>query len=133
MKETNRILFVDDDELILLCFARVLGQRFTLDVAWGSAEALRMIDLRGPYAVVVSDMSMPGMSGLELLKRAKQAAPETIGLLMSGNAESEALENAVRDGIVLKVLQKPFDVKEMIATLEEALVQYEGLQRCSHA
>lgn len=126
MNDKKRILFVDDDELILSCFQRLLGRRFTVDIAEGSAQALRAIETQGPYAVVVSDMRMPGMNGLELLTRAKQAAPQTIGVLMSGNGEFDAVGQAVREGIVFKVVQKPCATEQLLAVLEEALVQHQG-------
>jgi DNA-binding NtrC family response regulator len=123
MRDKKRILFVDDDELILSCFQRLLSRRFDLDVADGSAEALVAIEGKGPYSIVVTDMNMPGMNGLELLARAKRVCPATIGILMSGNTEIHDLEHALRDRIVSKVLNKPFPANSLVDVLEDLLDQ----------
>ena len=123
MNDKKRILFVDDDDLVLSCFQRILGRRFSLDVAANATEALLAIEANGPYSIVVTDMRMPGMSGLELLTVAKQASPETTGVLMSGNPELDDLDQAVSGGVIYKVLQKPFPSETLIALLEEILTQ----------
>lgn len=126
MSKSRRILFVDDDELILSCFERLLGRRFDLDVAESPEQALEAVSTRGPYAVVVSDMGMPGMNGIELLSKVKQACPDTVGMLLSGNAEFDEADEAARQGIVFRLIQKPCPTEELIQILEEALARYES-------
>jgi DNA-binding NtrC family response regulator len=121
MSDKKRILFVDDDELILSCFQRLLSRRFDVEVADGSAQGLIAVESKGPYSIVVTDMNMPGMNGLELLARARQVCPATIGILMSGNADADAVDQAVRDGIVSRVMNKPFPANQLINVLEEIL------------
>jgi len=67
MKPELKILLVDDEPNVLAAFQRNLRQRFALDTAQSGAEALRKIEQHGPYAVIVADMQMPEMNGLELL------------------------------------------------------------------
>jgi DNA-binding NtrC family response regulator len=126
MSENKRILFVDDEEFILSCFKRVLGQQFDLETAPGPAQALAALAARGPCAVVVSDMRMPGMNGIELLGRIKQLYPNTVSLLLSGNTESQETEDAVRNGAVWRLVQKPCPHEEMVQILKESLAQYES-------
>lgn len=136
MNETTRILFVDDEELLLSCFQRTLGRQFDLDIAAGPDQALEALSARGPYAVVVSDMRMPGMNGVELISRIKQLSPHTVGLLLSGNVQSDETDQAVRNGTVFRVVQKPCPHEEMVAFLEESLAQYEkdiATDRALHA
>ncbi|MCK5334660.1 MAG: response regulator, partial [Gammaproteobacteria bacterium] len=66
MKE--KILIVDDEPHVLHGYKRALRKRFKIDTAPGGKEALEKVTKDGPYAIVVSDMRMPGMSGLELQK-----------------------------------------------------------------
>jgi DNA-binding NtrC family response regulator len=126
MSENRRILFVDDEEVILSCFKRLLGQQFDLDTVLGPTQALDALAVRGPYAVVVSDMRMPGMNGIELISRIKQLYPNTVSLLLSGNTESPETADAVRDGAVWRLVQKPCPHEEMVQILKESLAQYES-------
>src|SRR5690606_11384892 len=84
---TDRILFVDDDANVLAAQRRLLRGRFEMDSAQGGEEALRAIETQGPYAVVVADMRMPGMDGVELLRRVMAAAPHTVRVMLTGNAD----------------------------------------------
>ena len=59
----EKILLVDDDSNILDAYRRSLNREFSLETALGAEQALKLVADNGPYAVVVSDMRMPGMSG----------------------------------------------------------------------
>lgn len=67
----EQILLVDDDRNILDGYRRNLRGEFLIDIAQSGQEALGLVDGKGPYAVVISDMRMPGMDGIELLRRVK--------------------------------------------------------------
>src|SRR5688572_17103429 len=103
--EQDKILLVDDDDLVLTCFQRVLRRHFTLDVAPGPFEALNAISTLGPYAVVVSDMRMPGLNGIQLLVKAKEIAPNTVGIILSGNADDKS--QSLVGNVIFKILDKP--------------------------
>ncbi|HYW80723.1 MAG TPA: response regulator, partial [Thermoguttaceae bacterium] len=75
---SERILCVDDDPNILLAYQRALRKRFQIEIAMSGAEALTAIKQQGPYAVVVADMRMPGMDGVELLTHVKELAHDTV-------------------------------------------------------
>ena len=75
------ILLVDDEELVLSSYQRVLRKQYHFDVANSGQKALDMITAGGPYAVVVSDMRMPGMNGVELLCLVKEITPGTVRLM----------------------------------------------------
>ena len=118
---SNKILIVDDDEMILMCFERVLGRRFNIETALGSKRGLELVTSGGPYAVVLSDLRMPGISGMDLVARAKALSRETVCILLSGNADIEETKGAVRSGIVFRLVEKPCPPDELIQILEEAL------------
>jgi len=76
----DRILCVDDDPNILQAYQRALRKKhFQIESVLGGEAALAAVNNHGPYAVVVADMRMPGLSGAELLAKIKQCAPDTCG------------------------------------------------------
>jgi len=121
----NRILFVDDDPNLLAALSRSLRKLFTFDTALGGAEALQKIDRSGPYAVVVADQTMPGMSGVELLETVREVAPDTVRLMLTGNADQKSAVEAVNRGAIFRFLNKPCPPEVLVPALETALKQHE--------
>ena len=123
-----RILFVDDDPNVLAAFQRNLRKQFTFDTANGGTEALALIKECGPYAVIVADMQMPGMNGVELLARSRLDAPDTVRVMLTGNADQQTAVDAVNEGAVFRFLTKPCEPVQLQSTLETSLKQYEMLR-----
>ena len=78
----EKILLVDDEPSILQGYQRLLRNEFRTDTAVGGHSALIAFETRGPFAIVVSDMRMPEMDGVQLLSRLKTLAPETIRIML---------------------------------------------------
>lgn len=119
----ERILLVDDEPNVLDGYRRTLGREFTLETAVGGQEALALME-KAPYAVVVSDMRMPGMDGVQLLSRVKTQSPDTIRVMLTGHADMETAINAINEGSIFRFLNKPATKDMMAKTLTSALVQY---------
>ena len=120
----KKILCVDDDANILAGFQRNLRKQFSLDTAVGGEQGLAAIEANGPYAVIVADMQMPGMNGIQFLSRVEQRAPETVRVMLTGNADQKTAMDAVNEGHVFRFLTKPCSPEALAATLEAALGQY---------
>jgi CheY-like chemotaxis protein len=118
------ILLVDDDRDILDGYRRNLRGEFLIDVAESGQEALQLLDSKGPYAVVISDMRMPGMDGIELLRRVKSASPDTVRVMLTGNAETGTAIDAINEGSIFRFLIKPCCKEMMAKTITAALVQH---------
>ena len=121
---SKKILFVDDDANILAGFQRNLRKQFAIDIALGGEQGLAAIEANGPYAVVVADMQMPGMNGIQFLTKAEQRAPDTVRVMLTGNADQKTVVAAVNEGHVFRFLTKPCSPESIAATLEAALGQY---------
>ena len=119
-----RILCVDDEANVLAAYQRNLRKQFTLDTAPSGVEALRLIQAQGPYAVVVADMRMPEMDGVQLLAEVKRIAPETIRIMLTGDADQRTAMEAVNQGQIFRFLTKPCAPELLIASLSAGLTQY---------
>lgn len=120
----EKILLVDDDSLILEGYRRSLSREFLMETALGAEQALKLAADNGPFAVVVSDMRMPGMDGVQLLSRIKSMSPDTIRVMLTGNAEIETAISAINEGSIFRFLTKPCSKEMMAKTLTAAVVQY---------
>ena len=125
---STKILFVDDDENLLAAIQRSLRKQFNFDTALGGLQALEHMRTKGPYAVIVSDMSMPGMNGAEFLERARRLAPETVRIMLTGNADQQTAADAVNRGHVFRFLSKPCPPETLVPAIEHGLKQYQMLQ-----
>ena len=121
---TEKILFVDDEINILESIARQLRKRFTLKVAGSGQEALHILKDEGPFAVIVSDMRMPGMDGAQLLSTVKDLYQDTVRLMLTGNADQETAIEAVNKGQIFKFLNKPCSTTVLVPSLALAQRQY---------
>ncbi len=120
----EKILFVDDDPNILDAYRRKLRGVLHVETAEGGAEGLRVVMERGPFAVVVADMRMPGMDGVEFLARVKDIAPETVRMMLTGNADINVAMQAVNEGNIFRFLTKPCPPDILGNALIAAIRQY---------
>jgi response regulator RpfG family c-di-GMP phosphodiesterase len=120
----EKILFVDDEPAVLQGYQRLLRGSFEIDTAVGARAALVTLKAHGPYAIVVSDMRMPGMDGAELLSQVKNIAPDATRMLLTGYATREAAMNAVNEGNIFRFLTKPCDKETLQGALNAGLAQY---------
>lgn len=120
----TRILIVDDDSNILDGYKRHLRMHFDVDSAPSGEAALERLDRRNPYAVVVSDMSMPGMGGIQFLARVKEAAPETVRIMLTGYASQNTAIEAVNEGNIFRFLTKPCPPDVLVKTLNAGVEQF---------
>jgi response regulator RpfG family c-di-GMP phosphodiesterase len=118
------ILLVDDEPNVLLGYERVLHSDFKTHTAVGGAAALNSIRTRGPYAVVLSDMRMPEMDGIEFLTKAKHLAPDATRIMLSGYADMKTALSAVNEGNIFRFLTKPCSKEILAGTLTAGLAQH---------
>lgn len=121
----EKILFVDDDANILEAYKRQLRKQFTIETARGGKEGLEAVRERGPFAVVVSDLRMPEMDGIQFLAAVRELAPDSVRCMLTGQADLNAAIAAVNKGNLFRFLTKPCLPEELSSALEIAVRQYQ--------
>ncbi|MCC6877669.1 MAG: response regulator [Sandaracinaceae bacterium] len=119
-----RVLFVDDEPHVLEAIERLIGDEFDVITATSGSDGLGVLRAQGPFHVVCSDMRMPHMDGATFLTRARDEAPDTIRLLLTGQAEIEAAVAAVNQGRIFRFLCKPCPEPVLRGALRDALEQH---------
>ena len=119
-----RVLFVDDDPDFLAAIARNLrSSQFEVTTAQSPAIGLETLEKKGPFAVLVSDLRMPGMGGVDLLRNARRLAPDTTRVLFTGQLDIEHALSAVNEGAVFRFILKPSPVIVVATTVRAAAEQ----------
>lgn len=116
----HRLLFVDDEPLVLQGLQRMLRpmrNEWEMEFVTSGAAALERM-AQTPFDVVVADMRMPGMNGAELLNEVMKRHPQTVRLILSGNADEELIMKCV--GITHQYLSKPCDPEALKAAVNRA-------------
>ncbi|MCC7373557.1 MAG: response regulator [Verrucomicrobiales bacterium] len=119
-----KILCVDDEPNVISGFQRALRHEFLIEGCTDANEALAALDTKGPFPVLVADMHMPGMNGIELLRRAAEKFPDTVRIMLTGNPEQRTAAEAVNHGQVFRFLTKPCDPRELSTAIRAGLQQY---------
>ncbi|MGF1721912.1 response regulator [Vibrio kyushuensis] len=120
----NSVLLVDDEINILNSFRRTLRNQVDIDLANSGKDALELIENK-QYAVIISDMQMPEMNGLELLEIVKDISPDTVRMMFTGNADQKTAVDAVNVGDVFRFINKPCSPPELLVFIQAALRQHD--------
>ena len=125
-----RILVVDDEPDILRFLSRsFLGGGYSVVTANDSEKALEYLK-RDHFNLVLSDIKMPGLDGLTLLKKVKESSPTTEVIMMTGYASVESAVGSIKMG-AFDYLPKPFTLQEILTVVKRALEHYEAIHDLS--
>jgi putative nucleotidyltransferase with HDIG domain len=119
----SRILLVDDEHEITEILCDLLSAEYDCQKA-GSAEDALVRLAESDFQLIISDITMPGMSGLEMLPFVKDISPKTVVVMISGMQTVESAIGALRLG-AFDYLMKPFDLRQVEAVVKRALEHYE--------
>ena len=129
----NTILVVDDEPEILDSLRRTLrDETYRILTTTSARDALARID-QGGIDLLLTDLDMPEMSGLELLERVRLLYPDVVRILITGHASLDSALQAINDGEVHRYLTKPWSKGELRETIRQALDRLEELRRAADA
>lgn len=123
-----RVLCVDDERNALDGLKRVLNPAFDVVTAAGPEAGLEMLGATEPFAAIVSDLRMPGMSGVEFLARARDQHPDSVRLLLTGHADLASALEAVNRGAIFRFLIKPCAPETLHQAVSDAVEQYHSIR-----
>lgn len=122
-----KILVVDDETANLRLLERLFRASYEVVSAESGQDALEQIT-RHDIALIISDQRMPGMTGIEFLKKAAEIRPQTVRIMLTGYTDAEALVDAINSGVVYKYITKPWINDDLQYTAKRALQHYETLK-----
>jgi serine phosphatase RsbU (regulator of sigma subunit) len=120
----DKILLVDDEAKVLAGIKRQLRKKFNIETALSGEEALKIIDEKGPFAVVVSDYHMPGMNGIDFLCRVKKVDPYTVRMMLTGSADMSTAIAAVNEGSIFQFHPKPCPAETLGEAIKSGVDKY---------
>lgn len=123
----EKVLLVDDDPNVLQAYKRRLRKRFDVETALCSEEGVTAVNFLGPFAVVISDMKMPRENGAEFLAKIFATEPDSVRIMLTGNADQQAAADAVNVGRVFRFLNKPCPAEELEAAIEAGIEEHRRL------
>jgi diguanylate cyclase len=119
-----RILCVDDDQRVLAGLTRILSSDYEVCAVDNAAEAISLCESSAPFEVIVTDLKMPAMDGIDLLRWFSANSPDTSGILHSGRADLNSIVDAVNAGHIFRFLSKPCQAQELLDAVRAGHERY---------
>ena len=123
---TPNVLFVDDDCHVLSAFQRLFRKFFVIDTALGGMVGLKVVSERGPFSVIVSDLKMPGMDGIQFLSQVWRIAPESMRIILTGNACLKNVIAGLNEGVISCFLTKPCEPEVLRENISSAIQRHKA-------
>lgn len=114
-----KVLFVDDEEHIVSTLRSLFRNACHVYTATSGAQALEIVKENSIH-VIVSDQRMPEMAGIELLREVKRLSPTTMRIMLTGYADFAAIVSSINDGEIYRYIYKPWNNKDVLATVTAA-------------
>jgi DNA-binding NtrC family response regulator len=123
-----KILVVDDEPANLRTLARLFREDYEVLTAASGDEALALLG-QHDVALLITDQRMPGMTGIELLKKTVVLRPRMVRIILTGYTDVDALVEAINCGQVYRYVPKPWNNDELRLTVKRALEYFESLKQ----
>ncbi len=121
MKSEITILYVDDEPINLFLFSQIFEKKYKIITAESGYAGLNIIEKNPNIDVVISDMKMPGMNGIEFIQRAKELYSNIHYYILTSYDITPEIDKALKTGLIDKYFQKPFNLQEIESTISEKL------------
>ncbi|MBN1117739.1 MAG: response regulator [Bacteroidales bacterium] len=123
-----KILYVDDEIINLELFKINFEEDYQVITAESGFEALKIVEKSSDLSIIISDLKMPGMNGLEFISKAKEHDPMYICIMLTAFAESDIMMKAINEELIYRYLLKPWNREELHKIIQVAFKKYESLK-----
>lgn len=120
-----RLLFIDDEEINRSNFLETFGDEYEILLAGSGEEALEIMARESNLALILSDQRMPGISGAEVLARARELAPKAERIMITGYSEPDDIMAAINQGQVYRYILKPWTSGELRVAIIHAVERHQ--------
>jgi response regulator RpfG family c-di-GMP phosphodiesterase len=121
MNEKVTLLYVDDEPINLKLFELNFRKKFNVLTAESGSQGYELLKQNPHTIVVISDMKMPGMNGIEFIKLAKKDFPNISYFILTGFDITEEIADALNERLIHKYFRKPFNLREIESSILEIL------------
>jgi two-component system response regulator (stage 0 sporulation protein F) len=117
MEDKPSILYVDDEEINLMLFEANFREKYKVITADSGKQALKLLEKISDISVVISDMRMPKMNGIEFIKKAKQKYPKLSFYILTGYDINQEISSALNNKLINNYFRKPFNIEEISGSI----------------
>jgi two-component system, response regulator, stage 0 sporulation protein F len=122
MSDKITILYVDDEYTNLMLFRINFQKKYNVITSYSGIEGLEQLRTHPEIVIVISDMKMPGMDGLEFIKKAKSEFPDVVFFILTGYDITPEIENALESELISKYFSKPFKLTEIEEAINQVII-----------
>ncbi len=126
MSTNNKILYVDDEHINLELFKINFRNDFEVFIADSAMKGLEILNEQ-PINIIISDLKMPNMNGLEFIERIKSETPEKICILLTAFMESDVMLKAINNELIFRYIMKPWRKNDLKEVIDLAIKKHEEL------
>jgi len=119
MNARKSLLYVDDEPMNLMLFELNFGSTYMIYTAESGTTGLEILEANPGISIVFSDMRMPGMNGIEFIRKAKRNYPYIKFLVLTGYGITDEIQEALHSGLIEKYISKPFNTKDITDSITE--------------
>lgn len=121
MSNKLQILYVDDEAINLFLFKNLLINHYDVITVDSADEAMKILQENSEIKLVISDLKMPEISGLDFIREAKQLYGHLEFMVLTGYGLNDEIDSAIKDGLISNYLQKPYELDAILNIINEAL------------
>jgi two-component system, response regulator, stage 0 sporulation protein F len=121
MNKKITVLYVDDEPINLELFEIIFEDKFQVLTAESGLEGLKILRSNPEISVVISDMKMPGMNGIEFIRIARQEFPYILFFILTGFEITNEIADALNEKLIDRYFRKPFDMDEIEEAIDKAM------------